>query len=176
MHHRHLCFENVWAAKATTIGRPFLSSPSENTLPCASSSGISEGDTPFGTNERFHFKYLRNIAEPFSTSKSRARENLLLSVKSSTSCPPYQTTHVWVTPLRVKHATEARERSVAEIGDLMATGGNGFHQIRQANGFQGKWHIYELCFRVREFNSPETLFGTKVVKCSTKHVHWPLTL
>nr|GMD75720.1 hypothetical protein Iba_chr13bCG3390 [Ipomoea batatas] len=70
----------------TTIGRPSLSFPCINILFWARSFGISDGDMePFGTNSFLQLKYLRNIAEAFSTSRSLARKNLRI-IKSSTSC------------------------------------------------------------------------------------------
>lgn len=69
----------------TVIGRPILSKPCMNILFCAISFGTSDGEIdPFGVNVFLHFRYLRNMAQALSTSRSRARRNLL-SVWSSYS-------------------------------------------------------------------------------------------
>lgn len=71
--------------KTTTMGRPNLSCPCINNLLWSSSFGISDGDMqPFGTNSFLQLKYLRNKAEAFSMSRSRALRNLRI-IKSSTS-------------------------------------------------------------------------------------------
>lgn len=71
--------------KTTEMGCPFLSVPCRNILLCAISFGTSDSETePFGTKLLLQLKHFTNIADAFSTSRSRARRNLL-SVGSSTS-------------------------------------------------------------------------------------------
>lgn len=68
------------------MGRPNLSNPCVNTSLWESSFLISVSEMkPFGTAVHLHSRYFRNRAEAFSTSRLRARRNLL-SIRSSTSC------------------------------------------------------------------------------------------